>query len=169
MNPDDAETGYWRSFNQVGFAWVLRKLGKRIDALKELENAVERLQRLARQNPDDVRVPEYLGLALHTLAAHRLEMGDPAGAEAGPRAFARIAGAALPGQSTQVDPPAGSGRLLPGIRRSACQPLGVEGGACLVSKEFGTVAAMGAGGTSSVYDRQRLEAAALLAVRAPQT
>ena len=23
VNPDDAETGYWRSFNQVGFAWVL--------------------------------------------------------------------------------------------------------------------------------------------------
>ena len=143
VNPDDAETGYWRSFNQVGFAWVLQKLGNRTEALKELQSAVERLQRLARQNPDDVRVPEYLGLALHTLAAHRLEMGDPAGAGAGPRAVARLARAALPGESAQVDPPAGSGRLLPGIRRSACQPLGVAGGPCLVSKESGTVAALG--------------------------
>jgi tetratricopeptide (TPR) repeat protein len=81
VNPDDAETGYWRSFNQVGFAWVLRKLGKRSEALMELENAVERLQRLGQQNPDDVRVSEYLGLALHTAAAHRLEMGDHTGAE----------------------------------------------------------------------------------------
>jgi tetratricopeptide (TPR) repeat protein len=81
VNPDDAETGYWRSFNQVGFSWVLRKVGKRSEALVALQSAVERLQRLAQQNPDDVRVPEYLGLALHTLAAHRLEMGDPAGAE----------------------------------------------------------------------------------------
>jgi hypothetical protein len=49
VNPDDAEMGYWRSFNQVGFSWVLRKVGKRSEALVELQSALERLQRLAQQ------------------------------------------------------------------------------------------------------------------------
>jgi serine/threonine-protein kinase len=110
VNPDDADTGYWRSFNEVGFSWVLRKLGKRSEALMELQTAVERLERLARQNPDDVRVPEYLGLALHTLAAHRLEMGDPAGAE---RELKRSLGLLEPRQANpRQRPPAGADRLL---------------------------------------------------------
>jgi tetratricopeptide (TPR) repeat protein len=80
-DPDDAETGYWQSFNRVGYAWVLRRLGKRSEALAELRKAAEKLERLAGQNPEDARVAEYLGLTLHTRAAQRIELNDSDGAE----------------------------------------------------------------------------------------
>lgn len=79
-NPDDAETGYWQSFNRVGYAWVLRKLGKRNEALAELRKAAETLERLAARNPEDARVAGYLGLTLHTRAAQRIELNDRDGA-----------------------------------------------------------------------------------------
>jgi hypothetical protein len=52
--------------------WVLRKLGKRRQALAELHNTVGRLQELANED---------LGVALHTRAAHRLEIRDAGEAE----------------------------------------------------------------------------------------
>ena len=65
----------------VGFAWVLRRLGKRSEALTELHRAVQGLEALANRDPADARFPEDLGLALRALADHRLEIGDTAGAE----------------------------------------------------------------------------------------
>ncbi len=80
-NPQDTDGPYWQAFNRVGFAWVLRRLDKRSEALTELQRAVEMLTGLAKGHPDNVGFRQFLGVALHTLAAHRLEMGDAAGAE----------------------------------------------------------------------------------------
>jgi len=80
-DPKAKEVLYWQIFNRVGFAWVLRRLGKRSEALAELQRAVEGLEVLAAREPADARFPEDLGLALHTLADHRLRTGDTAGAE----------------------------------------------------------------------------------------
>jgi len=80
-NPRDREVGYWQAFNRVGFAWVLRRLGKRSQALAELHKAEERLEELANGDPADTRFREYLGVALHTRAAHWLEIGSAAEAE----------------------------------------------------------------------------------------
>ena len=77
----DKEALYWQMINRVGFAWVLRRLAKRSQALTELDRAVEGLEALARRDPADQRFPEDLGTALRTRAAHRLEVGDTAGAE----------------------------------------------------------------------------------------
>ena len=79
-DPDDAETAYWQSFNRVGYAWVLRRLEKRSEALAELQKAATRLDRLAGENPEDARVAEYLGLTLYTRAALRIELHDLDGA-----------------------------------------------------------------------------------------
>ena len=72
---------YWQAFDRVGFAWVLRRLSKRSEALGELQRAIEILEGLAIRDPGDVGFKQDLGVALHTLAAHRLGMGDAAGAE----------------------------------------------------------------------------------------
>jgi hypothetical protein len=60
-DPDDAETAYCQVFNRVGFAWVLRRVGKCGEGLVELDRAVERLQTLTTQGADDVRFREYFG------------------------------------------------------------------------------------------------------------
>uniref|UniRef100_Q021H2 Serine/threonine protein kinase with TPR repeats n=1 Tax=Solibacter usitatus (strain Ellin6076) TaxID=234267 RepID=Q021H2_SOLUE len=75
-DPDDAEAGYWQSFNRVGYAWVLRRLGKRDEAVAELEKAAGKMERLARQNPEDPKFAQYLGLTLHARAAQRIELND---------------------------------------------------------------------------------------------
>jgi tetratricopeptide (TPR) repeat protein len=166
VNPDDAETAYWRSFNQVGFAWVLQKLGNRTEALKELESAVERLQRLARQNPDDVRVPEYLGLALHTLAAHRLEMGDRTGAG---QDLERSLGLleplyqANPRKLTRLRDLADCYRVFGNLHASRSEWPAAH---AWYRKSLELWQRWGEVGTSSVYDRQRREAAALLVAKA---
>jgi tetratricopeptide (TPR) repeat protein len=76
IDPDDAEAGYWQSFNRVGHAWVLRTLGRRGEALAELEKAAERLEKLTFQNPEDPKFAQYLGLTLHARAAQRIELND---------------------------------------------------------------------------------------------
>jgi len=78
--PGDSNVIFSQVFNRVGFAWVLEHLGKRRDALAQLDAAVERLRKLAGQQADDVRFRQYLGLALHTRGGHRLRAGDRAGA-----------------------------------------------------------------------------------------
>jgi serine/threonine-protein kinase len=70
-----------QAFNRVGFAWVLQRLGKRSEALAELRRAVEILEGLAKRDPNDIDVRQYLGVALQTQGAHRLEMGDAGGVE----------------------------------------------------------------------------------------
>jgi tetratricopeptide (TPR) repeat protein len=80
-NPQNTEALYWQGFNRVGFAWVLRRLGKRSEALGELQRAVEILEGLGKRGAGDLGFRQLLGVALHTLAAHRLEMGNAGGAE----------------------------------------------------------------------------------------
>ncbi len=80
-NPQDTDALYWQAFNRVGFAWVLRRLDKPSEALAELQRAVEMLAGLAKRSPNDVGFRQLLGVALHTLAVHRLATGDAAGAE----------------------------------------------------------------------------------------
>src|SRR6202035_3988381 len=77
--PEDTYTAYEQAFNRVGFAWVLEHLHKPGEALTQLDIAVELLRKLAGQHADDARFREYLGLSLHTRAAHRLHGGDRAG------------------------------------------------------------------------------------------
>ena len=80
-NAQDAEGLYWQAFNRIGFAWVLRRLDKRTEALAESQKAVEILAGLAKRGLDDVGFRQLQGVALHTLAAHRLEMDDAGGVE----------------------------------------------------------------------------------------
>ncbi len=77
----DREALYWQAFNRVGFAWVLGRLGKRGEGLAELQRAVEILDGLAKLDPGRVAFQQLLGVALHTLAAHRLRIGDSDGAD----------------------------------------------------------------------------------------
>ena len=145
---------------------MLRKLGKRSEAVMELQSAVERLQRLARQNPDDVRVSEYLGLALHTLAAHRLEMGDHAGAE---RDLERSLGLleplyrANPRKLTRLRDLADCYQVFGDLHASRSEWKLAHG---WYQKSLELWERWKEVGASSVYDRQRREFAARLVAKA---
>jgi tetratricopeptide (TPR) repeat protein/predicted Ser/Thr protein kinase len=80
-NPEDWQALYWQSFNRVGLAWVLRRLGKPDGALAQLQKAVEILEGLAKRDPGSAGTRQLLGVALNTQAKHRLEMGDTLRAE----------------------------------------------------------------------------------------
>jgi tetratricopeptide (TPR) repeat protein len=80
-NPQDREALSAQAFNRVGFAWVLRRLDKRADAMAELRRVVEILEGLATRDPADMDVRQNLGMALHTRAAHQLGTGNASGAE----------------------------------------------------------------------------------------
>jgi len=76
--------GFLERFHSFGL--MIDAIGADVDggpseALAQLHRAEEGLELLAKRDPADQRFPEDLGLALRTLADHRLEMGDTAGAE----------------------------------------------------------------------------------------
>jgi eukaryotic-like serine/threonine-protein kinase len=80
-NSQDAEALYWQAFDRIGFASLLRRLGKRTEALGELQKAVRTLENLYSRDSMDLPNRELLGVALHTRASHRLEMSDARNAE----------------------------------------------------------------------------------------
>jgi serine/threonine protein kinase len=80
-NSQDAEALYWQAFDRIGFASLLRRLGKRSEALAELQKAVGTLENLYNRDSTDLPNRELLGVALHTRASHRLEMSDARSAE----------------------------------------------------------------------------------------
>lgn len=73
--PGDSRLAFVQAFNRIGFARVLDNLGKRLEAVDELNTAVELLQKLVREHADDARLPEYLGLALRTRGERFLRIG----------------------------------------------------------------------------------------------
>jgi serine/threonine protein kinase len=80
-DPQNRLVIYEAAFSRVGFAWVLRRLGKRAEALAELHRAVEGFEVLAKREPANTGFAGDLSVALRTRADHRLQMGDSAGAE----------------------------------------------------------------------------------------
>ena len=80
-NPEDKEALYWEAFDRIGFAWVLRRLGRPAEALTDLQKGADTLENLYQRDPADTPTRQLLGVALHRRASHKLEMGDLNGAE----------------------------------------------------------------------------------------
>jgi serine/threonine-protein kinase len=80
-HPLDTTSRDTQAIHRVGFARVLRRLGKRGEALAELQKAVKILEGLCEQSPENIEFRRDLAEALDDLAAQRLEENDDDGAE----------------------------------------------------------------------------------------
>jgi tetratricopeptide (TPR) repeat protein len=70
------------SLYRLGYATVLSRLGKRSQALAEVQTAVETLERLNKSSPPgQLGFQQSLEIAVRALAAHHLGRGDPEGSE----------------------------------------------------------------------------------------
>jgi len=79
--PEDAASRGVAASMKMGFGRILWKLGRRGEALAQLDAAVDALEALHRENPEHVEFALDLGKALNTRAAHRLGSAEAAGAE----------------------------------------------------------------------------------------
>jgi tetratricopeptide (TPR) repeat protein len=79
--PQDAEFREEEAYARIAFASVLRKLGKRGEAIEEQKKALETLGGLHEKDPAHVEFGLDLGEALDAFAADRLAAGDAHAAE----------------------------------------------------------------------------------------
>jgi eukaryotic-like serine/threonine-protein kinase len=80
-SPEDIDFRDNQAQRRVGLAAVLQRLGRRTEALAELQRAAESLGDLRDRSPQYVWIGEEFGAALLKLASCRLGMGDNRGAE----------------------------------------------------------------------------------------
>jgi tetratricopeptide (TPR) repeat protein len=164
--PEDAETRDDEASMRMGYASVLQKLGRPGEALTQLDAAVGTLAALHEKDPEHVEFSLDLGEALDKRAAHRLEFAAAVGTgqdlgrsmgildptfRANPRNLTAL--------RVLADCHQGLGDLA--ASRSDWKQAGIE-----YQKSLDLWDHWKQVGTSSVYDRQRRDAAALLVARA---
>jgi len=79
-SPADSDGLYWQSFERIGFASLLQRLGKRTQAMEQLDQAVKVTAGLERRDSTNDSARQLLGVALHRRASYRLAAGDARGA-----------------------------------------------------------------------------------------
>jgi eukaryotic-like serine/threonine-protein kinase len=80
-DPQDFDLLYWQSFERVGFASLLSKMGKRAAATNQLDHAIAVLESLTNRDPAEVSAHQLLGLALQRRAACLVETHTTVAAE----------------------------------------------------------------------------------------
>jgi eukaryotic-like serine/threonine-protein kinase len=78
-DPQDSDLLYWQSFERVGFASLLSKMGKRAAATNQLDHAITVLESLT--DAAEVSAHQLLGLALQRRAACLVEARNTVAAE----------------------------------------------------------------------------------------
>jgi serine/threonine-protein kinase len=165
-NPEDWEARYWQSFDRIGFAWVLRRLGKTHEALDQLERCHSTLTRLIDRDPKNPDNRQLLGVALQASGTIRLESGDRAGAERDLQQSIAVLGGLrheLPRKLTLVNDLAEAHEAYGNLHASRGDWHSAEAEyrhALALWDEWPSL------GISSIYDQQRREHTAKLVTRA---
>ena len=80
-NPQDSEMLYWQSFERIGFASVLERLGKHAQAMDQLQRAIDVLESLSNGDSEEFSSRQLLAVALRARASYLLQVGDAPSAE----------------------------------------------------------------------------------------
>jgi eukaryotic-like serine/threonine-protein kinase len=80
-NPQDSDVLHWQSFDRLGFAWVLHRLGKHKEAGEQVQSAIGALEALNNKDSGNLTESQLLGVSLQKRASHLRQTGEANGAE----------------------------------------------------------------------------------------